>query len=352
MFARLLFLNLENTMWNIGEHLFATLPSWLQSLLLLFFPLFDLHSRLAWFYVLGFFGIAMCSYWLSRGNPSDRSWGNFWDYTFPKSLYTSHSASLDWQCYAINGLLKIAINLAGLSIAASSAMVCQQVLESTFGVTDFQIESSLLLVLGHAFFSVAIYDFGTFLVHYWLHKVPLLWEFHKVHHIAEGLTPITGFRDHPIEVAFKNPIRTLFLGIYLGGFNYMTNNHIETLTIGGTLIFIFLFDFTINFRHSHIWISYGWYLEHIFSSPAMHQIHHSQKETHIDKNFAVIFSFWDYLFGTIYIPTQREQLTVGIPGERDYKSIWQLYYQPCGRAWKILRNTPIAHRKIKLWDNR
>ncbi|MBP0016991.1 MAG: sterol desaturase family protein [Cyanobacteria bacterium SBLK] len=334
--------NLANIMVHFCEWVFESLPSRLQSLLFLLLPLFDLHNRLAWFYILGFLVIAACLYWFSPDNSKDRAWGKFFNDTFPPALYVSHSFRLDWQCYLINGLLKVALNLSVASIAMAIALSSRQIFESIFGVSPLRFESNLLLILIHTFFSIAIFDLGTYCAHYCLHKVPLLWEFHRVHHAAEGLTPITGFRDHPIDVAFKKTIKSLFLGIYLGGFNYLTKGQIDTVTVDGTLIILFLFDFTINFRHSHLWISYGWHLEHIFSSPILHQIHHSQKEIHLDKNLAEVFSFWDYLFGTLYVPTQREQLIVGIPGERDYENIWQLYFQPFTKAWKKLHHSAIA----------
>ncbi|MEM9541806.1 MAG: sterol desaturase family protein [Cyanobacteria bacterium P01_E01_bin.42] len=234
------------------------------------------------------------------------------------------------------------LNLSVASMGAAIALSVKQFLESVLGLSQLQIESSILLILLHCFLCMAIFDLGTYCAHYCLHKVPVLWEFHRVHHAAVGLTPLTGFRDHPVDVAFKKTIKTLFFGIYLGVFNYITNGQITTLTIGGTLMILFLFDFTINFRHSHLWISYGWHLEHIFSSPVLHQIHHSKKEIHLDTNLAEVFSFWDYLFGTLYVPTEREQLAIGIPGERDYDNIWQLYFQPFAKAWNALKNTTIA----------
>ena len=50
---------------------------------------------------------------------------------------------------------------------------------------------------GGAIFLAA--DFGFFFGHYLGHKVPLLWEFHKVHHSAEVLSPLTNYRFHPLD---------------------------------------------------------------------------------------------------------------------------------------------------------
>ena len=339
-------------MWHLVEQLFTALPLWLQSLLLLFFPLLDLHSRLSWFCTIGFIGLALCSYWLSK-RLSNRSWREAFAYCFPKSLYASHSTTLDWQCYLINGAFRVIINMTLLaSLAAAIATFFRQTLYSNFGAVSFDININFLVLFCHTLIGILVLDFSAFLSHYWLHKVPLLWEFHKVHHIAEGLTPITGFRDHPIDVIFKKTLRAFILGMYLGGFNYVTNSQVEIATIGGVIVSTFLFDFTINLRHSHIWISYGWHLEHILCSPAMHQIHHSKEKIHIDKNFSLIFSFWDYLFGTIYVPTQPEVLSVGIPGERDYENIWQLYCQPFAKAYAKIEIALGSRLRSRYMDSR
>lgn len=130
----------------------------------------------------------------------------------------------------------------------------------------------------------------------------------------------------------------------MGIFTYFVNREINLITITDVLLSELLFNFIINLRHSHIWISYGWYLSHIFSSPAMHQIHHSTKEEHIDKNFSRIFSFWDYLFGTLYVPKIREEFTVGLVDQRDYDSIWQLYHSPFVQASKRVAKSFLGFR--------
>ena len=42
------------------------------------------------------------------------------------------------------------------------------------------------------------YELGYWLNHYLSHRIAFLWEFHKVHHSATVLTPLTNFRVHPI----------------------------------------------------------------------------------------------------------------------------------------------------------
>jgi hypothetical protein len=71
--------------------------------------------------------------------------------------------------------------------------------------------------------------------------------------------------------------------------------------------------------HSHVWLSWGRF-NHIFFCPAMHQIHHSRALKHLYRNFGAALSVWDLIFGTIYLPNRREDITYGI-----YEENKQLY---------------------------
>ena len=44
-----------------------------------------------------------------------------------------------------------------------------------------------------------VWDFSRFALHWLMHKVPALWEFHQVHHSATELSPLTHHRIHPLE---------------------------------------------------------------------------------------------------------------------------------------------------------
>ena len=322
-------------MFALVQQFIEEIPKLVRELILLVLPLFNPHNRLYWIYTVSALGLALAVYCLGDAKRSSFSLKNAWDYCFPKALYTQRSALLDYQCYAINGLFKIAVSFtAFFSLSQLISNYINQSLSVSFGPAKTQLDETLALKLIYTILAILLLDFTAFFSHYLLHRVPLLWQFHKVHHSAEGLTPMTSFRDHPVDVAFKQTFRASVLGVYMGIFGYFINPDVEAIAITGILISTFLFHFTIHLRHSHIWLSYGWHLNHILCSPAMHQIHHSKKVEHFDKNFALIFSFWDYLFGTIYVPAQgREYFAVGVK-ERDYDNIWQLYYSPFVQAYK------------------
>jgi hypothetical protein len=51
---------------------------------------------------------------------------------------------------------------------------------------------------------------------------------------------------------------------------------------------------------------YGSVISQVLVSPWMHQVHHSRETRHLDMNMGFIFSFWDRLFGTLYVPKKDE----------------------------------------------
>ncbi len=53
------------------------------------------------------------------------------------------------------------------------------------------------LVMSFALFLA--YEFAYWLNHSLSHRVGWMWEFHKVHHTAESLTPLTNYRVHPVD---------------------------------------------------------------------------------------------------------------------------------------------------------
>lgn len=177
-------------------------------------------------------------------------------------------------------------------------------------------------------------DFGFFLHHWFFHKIPFLWEFHKVHHSAEVLTPLTDFRAHPVELLSYGLAKGVGIGLVQGIFCYAANSELSLVTIMGFNYVLFAyFSMGYALRHSHFWISYGPVLSRFFISPAQHHIHHSEEEKHWDKNFGGVFAIWDWMFGTLYIPKQKEDLKFGLGEEenREFLSVTSFYIRPFQR---------------------
>lgn len=197
-------------------------------------------------------------------------------------------------------------------------------------------------------FIIALYTLATFVLadlsyyiaHRLQHKVPWLWEFHKVHHSAKVMTPATLHRAHPVDVWMSVCFRTAGLGIASGIFYYFHPNLEGFMTIMGVnALLIGSYVVGANLRHSHIWLPFGPKLEHVFMSPAQHQIHHSEQVKHYDKNFGSFFTVWDWMFGSLYVLNGKEQLTFGLGSkkqEEELNTVWKLYVRPFQNSFKIL----------------
>jgi len=159
------------------------------------------------------------------------------------------------------------------------------------------------------------YELGYWFNHWLSHKVPLLWEFHKVHHTAEVLTPLTNFRVHPVYAWMFANILAFSAAVANGFGNYMFGDTAYQYALADTNIILVLFIHAyVHLQHSHIWISFRGLLGRVLISPAHHQVHHSADPKHFNKNFGSCLALWDWMFGTLYVPQmEREPLTFGLP---------------------------------------
>lgn len=219
---------------------------------------------------------------------------------FNHKYWWNQSTRTDYKIYFMNALLKaiILIPLFDLSFTIARQII---ILFSNIYVIEDSIESNWINL---TLFSICYFvydDFLRFIHHLLMHKYSFLWQFHKTHHSARILTPITLYRTHPIEVIIAILRNSLSLGLTTGVFVYLFQSQLTVITIFGTHFMGFIFNFLgSNLRHSHIPISFG-KIEYIFISPFQHQIHHSTHPEHHNSNFGVSLSIWDQINGSFIL---------------------------------------------------
>jgi sterol desaturase/sphingolipid hydroxylase (fatty acid hydroxylase superfamily) len=190
----------------------------------------------------------------------------------------------------------------------------QHVAESPFLIAA---PFALLLVTLSAFLAE---DFWRYVVHRATHEVPSLWELHKVHHSAEVLTPFTIYRTHPLEGFLMRSGSAFGLSVGAASGAWLLGAPLSTWEVLGVQGLSVIWNVTgSNLRHSHVWLRYPTWLEHLFISPAQHQLHHSQDKQHFDANFGSALSLWDWIFGTLLIVETRPDLRFGLaPAELNH----------------------------------
>jgi sterol desaturase/sphingolipid hydroxylase (fatty acid hydroxylase superfamily) len=183
------------------------------------------------------------------------------------------------------------------------------------------------------------YELAYWLDHYLSHEIPFLWEFHRVHHTAETLSPITVFRVHPIDSLVFYNIMVLIMAPTSAIFGFLLGTPGHDLTLDGTNVIVLTYIFTtFHLQHSHIWIAFTGTLGRIFASPAHHQIHHSSDPDHFGRNLGAGLAVFDWLFGTLRIPRERSEcLTFGVePSQHAPHTIAGGLITPFVRAFRMV----------------
>lgn len=170
------------------------------------------------------------------------------------------------------------------------------------GIEVFSFYKSLIITI----FAFVIDDFFRFAHHVLMHRFRFLKKLHGVHHSATSLTPFTLFRTHPLEALLASFRNVISMGVVITFMSFMFKGQVSALDIIGVNLFGFLFNSALsNLRHSPVPISFG-LLEYIFISPRMHQIHHSTKREHQEKNYGVALAIWDQVLGSFHRPSSIE----------------------------------------------
>jgi len=164
-----------------------------------------------------------------------------------------------------------------------------------------------------------IADFIQWNIHRLLHRVPWLWEFHKVHHSVEEMGFAAHLRFHWMETIIYKSIQYIPLAMIGFGLQDFFIIHIISVAIG-------------HLNHSNLYITYG-PLKYLLNNPAMHIWHHAKKlPNQYGVNYGISLSIWDYLFKTAYIPKSGRDEKLGFDGDEQFpKTFWQQIIYPISK---------------------
>lgn len=297
----------------------------------------DSESGIFWLYIVAHlvFGSLFFLFFL---NPGGRfSVGAALRYVLPARIYKTRQFYNDAVITVLNQVYPIGLFLSFEVYSETVGAFVKKTMFSTMGNPGIVITGTWAAI-GFTVLMLLLSDLGAFLAHWCQHRIPFLWEFHKVHHSATTLNPLTNNRSHPVDLMLISNLTGLLVGVAVGVAGYLSNSTLDDTTIVWINATVVAAPLILeNFQHSHIPISFG-RLDHVFMSPLMHQIHHSKAPEHLDKNLAQIFSFWDKMAGTIAFPKKGETLEFGIEDDKndDYEKLWVIYFIPFVRGYQTL----------------
>ena len=159
----------------------------------------------------------------------------------------------------------------------------------------------VMLVLG-----VIVLDGATYFAHVLLHKTPILWELHKVHHADDMVDVSTTLRQHPLEAV----VRVLFLGIVAIGFG------IPLLVVA---VYRLVSSLNALIEHANIWTPepLDKWVSLLWVTPRMHKIHHSRDVRQTDSNYGNLLALFDRLLGTFTPIVEADSVSYGLDNNRD-----------------------------------
>lgn len=283
------------------------------------------------------FGTALASalivYWRTVEHKSVR---DFFDFVFPPEIMWHPSARADALFWITKRLMMPFLFIpAGITFVVGMGYATHQSLGWLFSIQEPVIGNpGPVTIIIFTVTMLLAYDISYYLYHYAQHRFPFLWELHKVHHSAEVMVGITKDRVHPLDDLMNRAWDGVIAGTCFGIWSLIALDPVE-VTIFGINVYVIRNILMMDFvRHTHLKISFG-PLNHVILCPHWHQLHHSVDPRHYDKNFGLLFSFWDRLFRTQYVPTPDEDFKFGLMDRdaRDYQSLPGLYILPLKKMW-------------------
>ena len=149
--------------------------------------------------------------------------------------------------------------------------------------------------------SLVLLDVTIYAQHVAMHRIGILWRFHRVHHTDRDVDATTALRFHPGEIA-------LSMGLKMG----------VVALIGAPPAAVIVFEVILNgmamFNHANLKLP-GWLdgiLRAVVVTPAMHRIHHSLAADEMDTNYGFNLSLWDRLFGTYRAHAAKADFPLGL----------------------------------------
>lgn len=149
---------------------------------------------------------------------------------------------------------------------------------------------------------VIVLDFTNYLTHLSTHYYRLLWPIHKLHHSVKNLTPLSTFRHSLLEQLYFFTT----MGIVSSFFSVSAYVRETTYLIS---------MFADILQHANTSIRLPHFLNYFFILPDNHYLHHSKKcHKTYGQNFGLIFSVWDIMFSTFYLP-KRIDTEIGLSND-------------------------------------
>ena len=142
--------------------------------------------------------------------------------------------------------------------------------------------------------TVLCVTFASYWAHRLMHKTPVLWRIHRVHHADSSVDVSTSLRNHPLELLVTVPASAL--GVLIAGPAVSVVVASQTLMVAAAI-----WDHADFRLPRHIERA----LSIFIFTPRLHRVHHNPERRLHDTNFGELIVLWDWLFGTLTLTEER-----------------------------------------------
>jgi len=191
--------------------------------------------------------------------------------------------SADRRRLALNAALTLAAFAVNLALFGAGLLQVQRLNDSGFGLAQWLA----MPLVASALIALLALDLATWALHWAMHKNPLLWSVHRLHHADAFLDVTTTLRQHPAETLLRTAV-TLGVGSLLGAPVAVIAAY-RSLSVLNSI-----------FEHANVRLPRR--LDHLLAgvwvTPDMHKMHHSDIAAQTDSNYGNLLSLFDRGFGT------------------------------------------------------
>ena len=228
-----------------------------------------------------------------------------WERFFPRHPTVDSKTRRIGVNFSLTGINIIAVKFV---FGAAAVGAAKYAMDNNWGILN-QLNWPVGL---ESFLAVIVLDLAIYIQHVAVHKIPLLWRFHIVHHTDLDLDVSSGLRFHPIEI-----LGSMFYKILL------------IFILGPTPKAVMVFEAILNsmalFTHSNARLpeNLDLILRKLLVTPDMHRIHHSTNPEETNSNYGFNLSIWDRISGTFLQNAQQPQpeIVLGISSFKTPKAL-------------------------------
>lgn len=174
--------------------------------------------------------------------------------------------------------------------------------------------------------ALLLLDFITYWRHRFTHVVRWAWPFHAVHHSAEEIDWLTKYRMHPLDVFIVVAFSVVFMHVV--GFGGL-----------GFKVAVYIFYALDFLNHANLRFGFRSWLRYVIATPQFHRWHHAVEPEARNKNYSVLFAFYDWMFGSFYCPAGLYPAGYGLTGDMQKpfaRGLWSQVLYPLHQLMRKL----------------